>query len=326
MSDSFPIGRIRGIELSANWTWLIILALVVWSLAGGVFPQASTGLSSVAYVAMGVVAALLCFGSIVMHELGHAWQARREGMEVDGVTLWALGGVARFAGTFPSAGAEFRVAVAGPLVSLLLGLVFLALAAVFRSGCAVDGVVTWLGYINLLLVAFNLVPALPMDGGRFLRAAFWRARRNLAWVTSVAAGLGFVLGAAMLAIGLASCLSGTTPGGLWLAFIGVFVMIAGRAEAQTAALRTALAGLRVRDMMASIDSGAPPPPDVPHVDPDADLARSIAAILQVGGTLAVVVREGRTIGFLDVLRITHEARPGRLHLGAASSLSAPSRP
>ena len=311
MSNSFRIGRVGGIEIGANWTSLVVLALLVWSLGGAVFPSTNPGLPSGAYVAMGLAAALLFLASIVLHELGHARQARREGMEVSGITLWALGGVARFTGMFPSASAELRIAPAGPLVSLLLGLVFVALAALLRPGSAVDGVLAWLGYINLLLLAFNLIPALPMDGGRVLRALLWRARGDLAWATSMAAGVGSVLGAAMVALGVVAAFAGRASGGLWLALIGVFVVSAGRAEAQTVALRTTLAGLHVRDAMFWDDSGAPPPYEMPQIDADADLATSVAAVLQAGATTAAVVRDGRVVGFLDVADIVRQGRSGR---------------
>jgi Zn-dependent protease len=310
MNSSFRIGRLAGVDVGANWTWLAVLALAILWLADGVFPSTNPGLSSATYVAMGVAAALLYFASILLHELGHARQARREGMAVDGVTLWALGGVARFTGMFPSAGAELRVAAAGPAVSLVLGLAFVGLAWLLQPASAVDGVVAWLGYINLLLLAFNLVPALPMDGGRLLRAVLWRARRDLAWATSMAAGIGYLLGCAMVAGGIVIGLSGA-PGGLWLAFIGAFVMVAGRAEAQTVALRTALAGLRVRDAMAWAPTGGQPPSGTPQVDPDADLATTIAALLQAGTSVAAVVENGVLLGRLDAVAVTRRARSRR---------------
>jgi membrane-associated protease RseP (regulator of RpoE activity) len=118
---------------------------------------------------MAIVAAFLFFLSILLHEFGHALQARREGIEIDGITLWLFGGVARFKGSFRSAGAEFRVAIAGPLVSLALGVLFVLIALINGLPSAVDGVAAWLGYINLTLLVFNLLPAPPLDGGRVLQ-------------------------------------------------------------------------------------------------------------------------------------------------------------
>src|SRR5512144_717310 len=149
---SFRLGRLAGVEIGINWSWLVVFGLIVWSLAAAVFPAEHPDLSGVAYAAMAVVAALLFFASLLLHELGHAVQARREGMEIEGITLWLFGGVARFAGMFPSAGAEFRIAIAGPLVSLAIGLGLVAAAARLQLPAEVDGVVAWLGRINLVLL------------------------------------------------------------------------------------------------------------------------------------------------------------------------------
>ncbi len=119
MNTSIELGRIRGISIGVSWSWFVVFALIVWTLADNVFPSQNEGYSTGAYIAMAVVAALAFFVSLLAHELGHALVARREGMEIDGITLWLFGGVARFKGSFPTAGGEFRIAIAGPIVSLL---------------------------------------------------------------------------------------------------------------------------------------------------------------------------------------------------------------
>src|SRR3990170_220155 len=121
MTSSIPLGRIAGIRVGINWSWLVVFALIAWTLASAVFPDQNPGLSKGTYVAMAIVAAVLFFASLLAHELGHALRARRDGMEIEGITLWLFGGVAKFRGSFPSAGAEFRIAIAGPIVSLLIG-------------------------------------------------------------------------------------------------------------------------------------------------------------------------------------------------------------
>jgi len=126
-NGNFTIGRFGGVQVRINWSWLVVFALIVWSLADGVFPSQNPGLSHGVYLAMAIVAALLFFASVLLHELGHAWQARREGVGIDSITLWLFGGVAQFKGRFASAGAEFRIAAAGPLVSLALGVTFVLL-------------------------------------------------------------------------------------------------------------------------------------------------------------------------------------------------------
>jgi Zn-dependent protease/CBS domain-containing protein len=247
-SSRISLGRIAGVEVGVTWTFLLILGLFVASLAAGIFPSTNPGLGAATYIAMAVVAAVLFFGSILLHEVAHAVQARREGMEISGITLWLLGGVAEFRGMFRSAGAEFRVGAAGPLVTLVIGVMLVVLGDAVALPSAVDGVVVWLGLTNLLVLGFNLLPAFPLDGGRIFRSALWRLRGDLGWATRVAAGVGRALGALMLAFGIVSFLA-YGPGGLWLALIGWFVMSAGTAEARFAEIREALAGLRVSDAM-----------------------------------------------------------------------------
>src|SRR5262245_55182616 len=121
MFPTISLGRFAGIRVGISWTWLVILAVIAWSLASTVFPRQDPHLSRTAYAAMGIVAAFLYLASILLHELGHALRARREGVETDGITLWLLGGVSRFRGDFGTPGAEFRTASAGPLVSLVIG-------------------------------------------------------------------------------------------------------------------------------------------------------------------------------------------------------------
>jgi len=248
MSGNFSIGRFGGIEVRLNWSLLAVFALIVWSLADGVFPSTNPGLSHGDYLAMAIVAALLFFGSILLHELGHSWAARREGIEVDSITLWLFGGVSNFKGRFTSPGAEFRIALSGPLVSIVLGAIFVLLA-VAHLPSAVDGVAAWLGYINLILAVFNLIPALPLDGGRVLHAGLWRARGDFAWATRVASEIGQGFGYLFIALGLAMFIFQGSFSGAWLAFIGWFLLQAARSEARYVATEQALEGVRVRDLM-----------------------------------------------------------------------------
>jgi Zn-dependent protease/CBS domain-containing protein len=248
VNGNISLGRIGGVEVRINWSWLVIFALIVWTLAVGIFPSQNPSLSDGVHLAMAIVAALLFFASVLLHELGHAWEARREGMEIDGITLWLFGGVSEFKTRFPSSGAEFRIAIAGPLVSLVLGVVFV-LIALADLPSAVDGVAAWLGYINLTLLVFNLIPALPLDGGRVLRAALWRIRGDLGWATRIATEIGRGFAYLFIALGIAMFIFEGSFSGAWLAFIGWFLLQAATAEARYIATEAALAGLRVRDLM-----------------------------------------------------------------------------
>lgn len=290
MNGNLTLGRLGGVEIRINWSWLVVFALIVWSLAATVFPSQNPELSDGVHLAMAVAAALLFFASVLLHELGHAWQARRDGLEIDGITLWLFGGVAQFKGAFPSPGAEFRIAIAGPLVTVVLsgGFLLLALAGL---PSAIDGVAAWLGYINLTLLVFNLIPALPLDGGRVLRAALWRARGDLGWATRVAADVGMGFGYLFIALGVLMFIVEGSFSGAWLAFIGWFLLQAATAEARYVATEQALAGLHVRDLMVR---------NPVVVDPDITVGRFLDEVASSRRftTYPVVDRGGRPIGLL----------------------------
>jgi Zn-dependent protease len=248
MDGNVTIGRFGGVEVRLNWSLIAVFALIAWSLAEGVFPSQNPGLSHGTYIGMAIVAAVLFLASILLHELGHSWVARREGIEVDSITLWLFGGVSQLKGRFTSAGAEFRVAISGPLVSIVLGVLFV-LIALAPLPSSVDGVAAWLGYINLILAVFNLLPASPLDGGRVLHAALWRAKGDFAWATRVASEIGQGFGYLFIALGLAMFIFQGSFSGAWLAFVGWYLLQGARAEARYVATEQALDGLRVRDLM-----------------------------------------------------------------------------
>ena len=289
MTPTLRLGRIAGIEIGLNWSWLVVVALLVWTLASGVFPSTNPGLSDAAHLAMAIVATAAFFCSLLLHELGHALRARREGIEIEGITLWLFGGVARFKGAFPSAGAEFRVAIAGPLVSLALGLLFVLLTLTHPPQ-AVGGVLVWLGYINLTLLAFNLLPALPLDGGRVLRAVLWHIKGNLERATRIAADVGRGFGYLFIAAGIFLFIFQGSFSGAWLAFIGWFLLQAASAEARYVLARQALEGLRVRDLMAV---------DPVTVTPDLTLGEFMDDVVwQRRHTTYPVVEDGTAVGLL----------------------------
>ena len=290
MGTSLRLGRIAGIEVGVNWSWLVIFALLVWTLATGIFPSTNPGLSDGVHLAMALVATILFFCSLLLHELGHALRARREGMQIEGITLWLFGGVAKFKGMFPSAGAEFRVAIAGPIVSLLLGVGFVLVALVPGLPEAVGGVAFWLGYINLTLLVFNLLPALPLDGGRVFRALLWRAKGDFAWATRIAADVGRGFGYLFIAAGVALFIFQGSFSGAWLAFIGWFLLQAASAEARYLVVQQALGGLRVRDLMTA---------DPVTVTPDLTLGEFMDDVVwERRHTTYPVVDDGRAVGLL----------------------------
>ncbi len=277
-----------------------MFALIAWSLASAVFPQENPGLSKGTYVVMALVAALLFFGSLLLHELGHAVQARREGMEIDGITLWLFGGVARFKGEFPSAGAEFRIAIAGPLVTLVIGTTCVSIAALAHSGEATDGVAAWLGYINFLLLAFNLLPALPLDGGRVLRAALWAGRHDFVQATAIAARISRGFAFLMIGGGIVLFIAEGAFSGAWLAFLGWFLLTAATSEARSLAVREALSGLQVRHVMVTS-------PVTAH--PEQTLGEFMDGVAGVARFTAYpVVRGGDVLGVLPLRRVLETPR------------------
>jgi Zn-dependent protease len=233
---------------------------------------------------------VLFFVSVLLHELGHALQARREGVEIEGITLWLFGGVATFKGVWESAGAELRIAVAGPVVSLVLGILFLAAAAPTDGPQEVDGVVAWLGFVNLSLLVFNLIPAVPLDGGRILHAILWHVRGDFGWATRVASTIGRGFGFVLIGLGVAMFVFQGSFSGAWLVFLGWFLLAAAGAEARYSAARQALDGLRVADLM----SLAPV-----SVHPDLTLGRFMDEVVwNRRFTTYPVVEDGRPVGLL----------------------------
>jgi len=290
VTTSIPLGRILGIRIGIHWSWLVVFALIAWTLASGIFPDTNPGLSHASYVWMAIVAATLFFASLLLHEMGHALQARRDGMEIDGITLWLFGGVAKFKGMFPSAGAEFRIAIAGPLVSLALGLLFSLGAWAISTRQSVDAVAAWLGYINLTLLVFNLLPALPLDGGRVLRSILWHVRGDFRWATRIAASIGRGFGYLFIAAGVFLFIFQGSFSGAWLAFIGWFLYQAATAEDRYLVVHDALGDLRVGDVMVG---------DPVTVEPHLSIGRFMDQVAWSRRyTTYPVVEDGHALGLL----------------------------
>jgi len=243
---------IAGFPVRVGWSAVAVMAVVAWSLAGRILPLAFPGYAAATYWAAGTLTAALFLASVLTHELGHALVARRSGLVVEDITLWAFGGMARIRGEAPSPRAELRIAAVGPLTSLALGAGFLA-AAVGAGVAGIGGIgvgVLWsLAGINLLLALFNLVPGAPLDGGRILRAALWRWHGDRTRAALAAARAGQVVGVALAVVGLTQVLATGQAAGLWNALVGWFVYGAARAEGEQAALLRNLRHLRVADVM-----------------------------------------------------------------------------
>lgn len=230
MEGTVRLGRIAGVEVQVHWSTGVTASLIALALAEGVFPAAVGGLSTSDYYAMGVTTAALFFASLLLHELGHALQARREGIATRVITLWMLGGVAASEARFDEPGTEARVALAGPAISAVLGVGFVAAGQVSAIPPVDAAVLAWLGWTNLLLLAFNMLPALPLDGGRVLRAALWSRTGSRLGATHAAVRVSRGLSVGLIAVGLLGFVTGNGVGGLWLALVGWFLLSAAAAE------------------------------------------------------------------------------------------------
>ena len=299
MRETFSLGRIAGIRVGINASVLVIVLIIALGLALGRFPLVLPGRGTAAYVVAGLAAAVAFLASLLAHEMAHALVARRNGVEVEGITLWLLGGVARLKGGAATPGAEFRIAGVGPLTSLVLAVLFAALALLARSSGA-DGlpvaVLDYLAGINAVLAVFNLVPAAPLDGGRLLRALLWRLRGD-AWSSAVtAARAGRVFGFALIALGILQVVTGRGFGGLWLALVGLFVVNAATAEEQHAQVSGRIGRLPVARVMSS---------PVLVADPDSDVERfrHEVALVQRHSTYPLVDRSGALAGLVTFNRL-----------------------
>lgn len=217
--------RLFGFTVRIDASWLLLAVLIVWSLAGGYFPQLLAGYDTETYVWMGIAGAIGLLFSIVFHELSHSLVARRFGMPIEGITLFLFGGVAEMHEEPTSAKGEFLMAVAGPLASLLLAVLFYGLSALDGSAAAtpVTALLDWLAFVNLILAIFNLVPAFPLDGGRMLRAALWGWKGDLEWATRIAARAGSAFGVMLMILAVVNLIYGNVIGALWYFLIGLFV-------------------------------------------------------------------------------------------------------
>jgi Zn-dependent protease/CBS domain-containing protein len=254
MRASISLGRIAGIKVGINASVFLIVAILVVGLATGQLPAAYPDRSIVGYVIAAIVAALLFLASLLAHELAHSIVARRNGIEVESIVLWLLGGVAQLRGEAKTPGADFRIAIVGPLTSLVLAIVFGLVGAgvaMLASPGLPFGVLMYLAATNAVLAVFNLIPAAPLDGGRVLRAALWQFRGDRHTAAVNAARAGRILGFVMIALGVLQVVTGRGLGGVWLALIGWFVVSAATAEEQQARLGGRLAGVKVGQVMAT---------------------------------------------------------------------------
>ena len=297
--QNIPLGRIMGIQLGLDYSWFVIFVLLTWSLAGSYYPAEFKNWPSALYWFMGIVTALLFFVSILLHELGHSVVALRYKIPVRRITLFIFGGVAQIGAEPPSAAAEFVIAIAGPVVSLCLAVVFSVVQPIVAGVAPLWGLAKYLAYINFAVFFFNLIPGYPLDGGRVFRAIVWAMTSNMRRATLVAANVGRVFGFLFIFVGVWRIFSGDL-GGLWIAFIGWFLDNAATAQVHQVMFQGLLAGHTVSQAMSQRCIVIPP---------DATLQQMVDEHILSGGQRCLLVNRGEnTVGLITLHRIKEVPR------------------
>jgi len=296
----WQIARVFGIPIYLHPTWVVVFLLVALTLNATIAAEAP-GVGSVPrWIAAGSTA-LLFFGSILFHELAHSLVARRYQIAVRSITLFFFGGVAAIEQDPPTPRAELEIAIAGPIASALLGFGFSALGGVFAAGSADALMFAWLGRINLSLAVFNLLPGLPLDGGRVLRAWLWARQGDATRATRLAARVGQLLAYGLIGLGAATALSGGSAiGGLWLAFIGWFLLTASAASARQAEIDATLEGLRARDLLTR---------EIAWLDGSASVGTFARDFVMRGKRWALVGAPGIATGIVTISDVKRVAPP-----------------
>ena len=297
--QNIPLGRIMGIPLGLDYSWFVIFVLLTWSLAGSYYPTEFKNWPSALYWLMGVVTALLFFVSILLHELGHSVVALRYKIPVRRITLFIFGGVAQIGAEPPSATAEFVIAIAGPVVSLCLAVVFSVVQPIVAGVAPLWGLAKYLAYINFAVFFFNLIPGYPLDGGRVFRAIVWAITGNMRRATLVAANAGRLFGFLFIFVGVWRVFGGDF-GGLWIAFIGWFLDNAATAQVHQVMFQGLLAGHTVSQAMSR---------RCVIIPQDATLQQVVDEHILSGGQRCVLVNRGEnTVGLITLHRIREVPR------------------
>ncbi len=301
MKAQIKLGRIFGIEIGLHYSWLIIAVLIALSLTQ-YFAQAHPDWNSSVIWTMAIVTALLFFLSIVIHELSHAAIARRNDLPVKSITLFALGGVAEIEKEAENAKTEFWMGIIGPITSAAIGIICLGISYLLgwiplsEPNTPLMAMLVWLGYINFGLAIFNMLPGFPMDGGRVFRGIVWAITGNRTKATKIASLTGQFLALSFIIFGLIMFFRGSGFGGLWIAFIGWFLLNAAKATYAQEAISQQLAGLLVSDVMNQ---------DCPVVDSRINVETFVEdSLLRTGQRCFVVVENGTPLGLIT----SHEVK------------------
>jgi Zn-dependent protease/predicted transcriptional regulator len=305
VGNTFRVGRVAGISIEIHPSWLLILGFVTWSLSDGLYPSQYENWSTFAYWATGTLSALLLFVTVLIHELAHALVAKRRGLEVPRITLFIFGGMSHLQRQPASAGEEFQIAAAGPATSFVIAIVTGVAGLLLRETSEkVEAVLFYLAVVNVALAVFNILPGFPLDGGRVLRAIAWKRTGSFRRATKIASSVGEFMGYGLIILGVFVLLNGGVLDGVWLAFIGWFLLGAARNEAAGTQLEGVLARITARQVMRE---------DFPNVTPGTPLQEIVDTFMIGQGERAVMVaNDGAVLGIItvsDIRRTPREAWP-----------------
>ncbi|MBV8881347.1 MAG: site-2 protease family protein [Planctomycetaceae bacterium] len=289
----FSLGRILGLEVTLDPSWIFIFALITLSLFGGLVRDYPAR-PAAGYWIGALVGSLFFFGSLLLHEMSHSWVARARGIDVHGITLFFFGGVSRLREEPAKAIDEFLMSVVGPITSAVVGAFFMAIGLALPQGTISRGVVGWLGFINLALAVFNLLPGFPLDGGRILRAAVWGLTGSFAKATRIAAWAGMGIAYLMILWGVSQVLFyDRLMNGLWVLFLGWFLLSAAQRSLGRLEQQRLLDGFRVEDLLK---------PDVLRVSPDENVERFVQEfVLRTGERSQMVTDDnGNLLGVVTL--------------------------
>lgn len=299
MDASIRLGKIRGIEIGIHYTWLVVFGLLTYSLAVGVFPDWYPGWAPETYWAVGALASLLLFASVLAHELGHSVVAQSRGIPVASIVLFIFGGVAQIVEEARRAIDEFLIAVAGPLVSVVIGVSSLVLWPIAEGVSEPLGAILhYLGFANLILVAFNLIPAYPLDGGRVLRAFLWGALDSVYRATRIASAVGVLIGFLFMAGGIFLVFRAPLSG-IWLVAIGWFLQSAAQQSYQQLMVRRLFEGVRVGQLMDR---------EPVTISPEVPVDQLVDALLSYNVRSFPVIEDGRLVGIVTLTDVRNAPR------------------
>lgn len=292
---SIKVTELGGFDIKVDASWLLIAALIIWSLFSGYLPDALPDASEPILLIAATVATLGLFSSLVLHELAHSVMARRHGLKITGITLFLFGGVAEMESEPSDPSVELQVAIVGPIASLALAGLFwssVLISQIVGLGPIVITVLGYLAAINLMLAVFNMIPAFPLDGGRVFRAVLWRRSGDLLSATRRAAAVSSVFAWGLIALGVMAIFSAGPAAGLWPILVGLFLLALGRASYQQVEMKQTFTGRHVADLMTRHTFDA---------RPDQSLAEVVNRVfLAQGISFAPVVEDGTLLGYVDV--------------------------